>query len=599
MSKSSSLHIFGRTIPLWAVGLAFVVLGLMAYSPYLGSGFSGDDFIFVNMLEGAVPYDPVMGFWFGDIDSYPGFTMQWWFDPGVSGSFLRPLASWTLTLLYQIFGRNAVPFHITLVMVHALGAFTAFLVLRRLSGRDAPALLAALLFLICEDHVMTVAWIATITDLLCALFLNLAFLCHITARQERKPWLIVLSLVFFLAAVTSKETAVIYPVILAAYEFIFAEHLSGAREQVSFIERVRLFFRHWWAWAIPLVAVAAYMTLYLNIVPPMRSLMYVDPFSQPGRYLIMMLTNLPVMFVALLTQFLPSIVVMLPKTLPFVAGGGVILTGLLLWALIPYRRERAVWFSLLIFVLGLLPGLATEPGERLLYFPSVYGLFIVTWLIVQIPPLRPRFVPDAPPGVRRLGAVWGWYLAASALILPVILLFVYPSMWIPGLQWPEQTILDSLPIIEAGEYEHIVYLNTDSSYNTFYLPDIYRYHRGEYIDLRLLSSFNGRVWARQESDHAIVLKSEDTGWLSNMFARLTRLTPEFAVGDEYTTPLFTATIVAVTPDSQDVQEVRFVFTLPLDDPSIVLLFYDGENYLRWEPSTEWELLNPRLDPFAF
>ncbi len=59
-------------------------------------------------------------------------------------------------------------------------------------------------------------------------------------------------------------------------------------------------------------------------------------------------------------------------------------------------------------------------------------------------------------------------------------------------------------------------------------------------------------------------------------------------------------MLADLPDvSQDVQEVCFEFTLPLDDPSIVILFYDGENYLRWEPSPEWELLNSRLDPFAF
>jgi hypothetical protein len=644
MVKTPSLHVLGRMVPLWAVALAFVALGLIAYSPYLSSGFAADDFIFINMLEGAIPYDPVLGFWYGEMDSYPGFTLLWWTEPGVEGAFLRPLASWTLTLLYRTFGRNAVPFHAALVVVHALGAFTAFLVLRRLSGRDAPALLAALLFLVCEDHGMTVAWIATITDLLCLLFLNLAFLCYIIARQERTPPLFGLSLALFLAAIASKETAAVYPVIVAAYEFFFADRLSAERvvttkrqlrDRVRLITRFRLFFRHWWAWAIPLAVLAAYMTFYRSLVPPMRSLLYRDPFSQPVHYLSAMLINLPVMFVGLLTQFLPSLVSLMPETLPFVAGAGVILMALLVWALLPYRRQRGIWFALVVFVLGLLPGLATEAGERLLYFPSVYGLFIVAWLILQIPActclhlpapactcrrgtgvgaaqvsarhrcrrgtggLRQRFTPDAPPGVRVLGPVWGWYLMISALITPVILLFIYPSMWIPGLQLPEQTILDSLPLIDEGDYEHVVYLNTNSSFNTFYLPDIYRYHRGEYMDLRLLSSFNGHIWAMQEAERALVLKTEDPGWLNNMFARIVRVTPGFAVGDVYTTPLFTATILAVTPEGQDVQEIRFEFVLPLDDPSLGLLYYDGQIYRHWEPSPEWELLNPTLDPFAF
>jgi len=167
------------------------------------------------------------------------------------------------------------------------------------------------------------------------------------------------------------------------------------------------------------------------------------------------------------------------------------------------------------------------------------------------------------------------------------------------MRWPETTILDSLALMGEDRHEHVVYLNTNSSFNTFYLPDIYRFHTGEYVDLRILSSFNGRVWARQASETGIVLRTDDRGWLGNMFARIVRVTPEFTVGDEYPSETFVATILAVTPDRKDVQEVLFEFTLPLDDPSLVLLYYDGESYRTWEPTGEWELLNARLDPFAF
>jgi hypothetical protein len=39
--------------------------------------------------------------------------------------------------------------------------------------------------------------------------------------------------------------------------------------------------------------------------------------------------------------------------------------------------------------------------------------------------------------------------------------------------------------------------------------------------------------------------------------------------------------------------------LPLDDPSLLLLYYDGGRYRRWQPSPEWDLLNSRLDPWGF
>jgi hypothetical protein len=387
--------------------------------------------------------------------------------------------------------------------------------------------------------------------------------------------------------------------IVIAFEFFYADQLDDTPRRMQLPVRIRFFIQRWWAWGIPLAVFSVYMILYRSLVPPMHNLMYIDPFTQPLDYLVAALTNMPIMFVGLLTQFLPSLAVMLPATLPFVISFGVILIILLVWALLPYRRERTVWFALLVFVLGLLPGLATDPGERLLYFPSIYGLYVVAWLILQIPFLHRFSETDAPPGVPVLGSTWGWYLLISALILPLILLFIYPSMWIPGLKLPENTVLNSLAIIDHEVHEHVIYLNTDSSFNTFYLPDIYRYHRGSYIDLRMLSSFNGHVWAKQESDHVLMLKTENSGWLSNMFARTLRLTPVLTENTTYITPLFAATILDVSPDGKDVQEVSFEFVNTLDDPSMVFLYYDGHTFRRWEPSREWHLLNPTLDQFAF
>jgi hypothetical protein len=581
------------------VAAVLVVSSLLAYAPYLSSGFAADDFVFINMIEGATPYDPLLGFWTVPADQFRGFSQLWWIDTPPAGAFLRPVPSWTLTALFGAFGRDALPFHIVSAIIHGLVAFVAFLLLRRLSGRNVPALVAAALFLICEDHGMTVAWVATITDLLCALFLNLALLCHVVAREERRPGLFALSLAFFLIAFASKETAAIYPVMIGVYELFFADRLADRESGIRLLARARLMLRDWWAWAIPLIVFAAYMAFYRSLLPPFSTMMYVDPFSQPARYLAMAIPNLPVLFLALFSQFLPSIVLMVPGTLQIAAALGLVLTLVTVWALLPYRGERAIWYSLVIFAVALLPGLATDPGERLLYYPSVFGFFPIAWLILQIPRLKRRFMPESPIGVRVLGSLWGWYLLISALILPVVLLLVYPSMWIPSMACPEKTIVDSLPLIESGRHEHVVYLNTNSSFNTFYLPDIYRYHRDEYVDLRVLSSFNGRVEARAESPGTIVLRTRDSGWLSNVFARVIRVDPDFEVGDEYINDTFSATVLQVTPKKSDVLEVEFLFALPLDDPSLTLLYWDGERYLTWQPTDQWQLLNSTRDPYSF
>lgn len=589
--RAPSIVIFGRRVPLWALGLLIPALSVLAYSPYLELGFAGDDFILVSIMEGAVPHDPLRGMWNGDMKSYPAFTALWWAESGVQGAFLRPVPSWTLTLLYVLFGRNALPFHLASALIHGLAAFTTFLVLRRLSRRNGVSLLAALLFLICEDHGMTVAWISTITDLMCLAFLNLALLCHISAREDGKPWLFGLSLGLALAAAASKESAVIYPAIVAAYELAFADGPHPGWGRLDLKARVRVALGRWWSWGLPLALFACYVAFYRAVVSPMNNLIYRDPLSEPFSYIAKAAMNLPVMFVGLLTPVLPSVVTFVPGTMPMIAGGGTVLTILLLRALLPYGRRRTIWFSMAVFVMGLLPGLATDPGERLLYFPSAYGMFFVAWLLVQIRPLRARLVPDASAGVRILGPLWGWYLSIAAVVVPVVLLFIYPPMWIEGLRLPERTVLRSMPEIKKGDYEHVVYLNTNSSFNSFYLKDIYRFYRGRYIDMYLLSSFNGRVWAKRESENTLALKTDDVGWLSNFFARIVRAEPELSTGYRREGELFTAVVLETTEDGKDILKARFEFETSLDDSALLLLCYDGRDYKRWQPSSQWTLLN--------
>jgi hypothetical protein len=169
----------------------------------------------------------------------------------------------------------------------------------------------------------------------------------------------------------------------------------------------------------------------------------------------------------------------------------------------------------------------------------------------------------------------------------------------PGMKLPDRTVIRSLPLIEDDFKGNVVYLNTNSSFNTFYLSDIYRYYRGEYVDIHILSSFNGHVWAGQDDARTLTLKVDKIGWLSNMFAKIIRITPTFTEGQVYTNKLFTATVETVAPGGKDVTEVRFEFARSLDDPSLLFLCYDGKTYRNWRPSTDRELLNTEIDPYGF
>jgi 4-amino-4-deoxy-L-arabinose transferase-like glycosyltransferase len=194
-------------------GPAIVLLVLMSFAYnwyYLTGGFQADDFYFLNMMRAdPAPYSHWLGFWAAD--DIPALTNTWWFEGGDPGVFFRPLPSLIFEGSVRVFGERAFPLHFFSLLVHGLSAGVLFLLVRRLTGRPAPALLAGILFLSCEDHTIAVGWIATMTDLVCVLLVNLSLLAQAFWLRERKPWAICASLVALALAMLCKESAVVAP----------------------------------------------------------------------------------------------------------------------------------------------------------------------------------------------------------------------------------------------------------------------------------------------------------------------------------------------------------------------------------------------------
>jgi tetratricopeptide (TPR) repeat protein len=70
----------------------------------------------------------------------------------------------------SLFGRGPAAPHVENAVLHGLCAALVFLALARLTGQEARAAAAALLFAVHPQHVESVAWVAERKDLLCALF---------------------------------------------------------------------------------------------------------------------------------------------------------------------------------------------------------------------------------------------------------------------------------------------------------------------------------------------------------------------------------------------------------------------------------------------
>ena len=179
-----------RCHPLLRTGPALGMLVLLSFAYnwyYLKGGFTGEDYIFVNMLrQDPLPYSRLLGLW--STCDYPALTSIWWFEGQGVTPFWRPLPTLIIEASIRLFGERPFPLHFLSVVVHGFVGGTLFLLVRRLTGRSFLALLAGLFFLSCEDHTMGVGWISTVTDLLCVLFVNLALLTHAFWLEKRRLW---------------------------------------------------------------------------------------------------------------------------------------------------------------------------------------------------------------------------------------------------------------------------------------------------------------------------------------------------------------------------------------------------------------------------
>ncbi len=209
----------------WAAVSLVLLATFLAYSNTLGFKFVYDDRgqILANVQVHAWRYVP-----------HYFFEGVWNFAyPGIHGNYYRPLFLLFLLLNYKIFGPYAAGWHLVSVAAHMGVTYLVYLLARRLTGGEGTALIAALIFGLHPVHIESVAWISGITDPLLALFLLPAFLCYLNTREQasrRRLWLAG-SLALYGLAMLSKETALILPILIFTFEWLWqdASNQSGLR----------------------------------------------------------------------------------------------------------------------------------------------------------------------------------------------------------------------------------------------------------------------------------------------------------------------------------------------------------------------------------
>lgn len=231
----------------WAPLLLLAAVGL-AWGGSLGGGFRFDDYL--NLV-----HDPATTSW-------PAFVER-------LGWGLRPLLRASYAADHALWGLRAGGFLSTHLLLHAATVLGVYALARRRLGTASGALVAALAFALQPAHAEAVAYLSGRSVLLASALLVAALVAHERAQAQpgqpaARAWRLASGLAFVLA-VLARETALIYPLLLLAWE---ATRPGAARGPLVRGSVVRGSVAGLW----PMLALATGLALLLLALPRYQEL---------------------------------------------------------------------------------------------------------------------------------------------------------------------------------------------------------------------------------------------------------------------------------------------------------------------------------------
>lgn len=186
-----------------------LVATAITYIQTIAYAFVFDDLLQIEMNPWIQSWRFWRSFFTGDVWSFG--------RPRVLGNYYRPMFLLWLTGNYSLFKLTPGWWHLSAVALHIGATFLVYKFATRILEDHWKGATAALLFGVYPLHIETVAWVSGGPEALLTIF----FLASLLAFQnwiERKGtrWLLV-SLLFFVLALLSKETALAFVPVVATY----------------------------------------------------------------------------------------------------------------------------------------------------------------------------------------------------------------------------------------------------------------------------------------------------------------------------------------------------------------------------------------------
>jgi hypothetical protein len=233
-----------------------VIISLAAFAacfPTLKIYFIDDDFAYLHHFH-IVSLTHFLQLFYTDI------AQLVWRDPRQE---LRPIYGLYFMASYQLWGLHPLGYHLTTVLLHIMNSFLVFLTVKELAPHGSRiAIFAALLFAVLPLHSEVFFWATGApAEVLPAFFYLLAFLCFMRFRTTGSARYLVTTVLSFAACLSSKESALTLPVMLAAYE-LFRNPTAGRAFSAGDDHGGK---KRWWKLILGCLPFAVLLLAYLEL----------------------------------------------------------------------------------------------------------------------------------------------------------------------------------------------------------------------------------------------------------------------------------------------------------------------------------------------
>ncbi len=291
------------------------------------------------------------------------------------GSFYRPMLRVSFIFDAQL-KESMLIFvsHFTNVVLHIISICLLFILFTKLNIKKQRALMVSLILGVHPLTTQVATWIAGRNDSILAIFILSSFIYFINYLNSKKISHYFLHLLFFVLALFSKETAIVFPVVCFSYFVIFIPRKKVMENYKVLIRMVLV-----WGWLILIYFIIRHVVINTFIV---------NSLSQTLQSIYQ---NLPAVIPAIGKVVLPFNLSVFPVLNDMNMTYGVISILLLLtWYLFSKEKNNKMivfgicWFFLFVFLTLIKPtGVIADFTESRIYIP-MFGLSFILFGLGKI-----------------------------------------------------------------------------------------------------------------------------------------------------------------------------------------------------------------------